>query len=237
MSKSSGTASRLDVGVLIAAAGKGERAGSGVRKQYRPIRGVPMLLRSIRPFARHPRVREIVVALPPSDLETPPDWLASVAGSRLRLVAGGETRAESVQAALAVLDRECGIVLVHDAARPFVAQETVDAVIAKATTGIGALPVVPVTDTLKRTESGSARVVETVDRELLWRAQTPQGFPRAVIEAAYRQADAGEIQSFTDEASLAEAAGYAVEIVGGSDRNIKVTTEADFSLAELLADR
>ena len=237
MSEISGSASRLDVGVLIAAAGQGERAGAGEPKQFRLIRGAPMLLRSIRPFARHPRVREIVIALPAESASDPPEWLASLASDRLRFVAGGATRAESVKAALDVIDPGCATVLVHDAARPFVAPEIVDAVIACADTGTGALPAIPVSDTLKRTLPESSRVAETVRRAGLWRAQTPQGFPRSMIEAAYERAAAGEVLSFTDEASLVEAAGFPVEIVPGGDRNIKVTTEEDFALAELLAGR
>ena len=93
-----------DVGVLIAAAGRGERAGADDPKQFRAIRGVPVLLRSIRPFARHPCVREIVVALPAEALGRPPEWLGAIAGERLRLAAGGATRADSVWAALEALD-------------------------------------------------------------------------------------------------------------------------------------
>ena len=237
MSEISGSAPRLDVGVLIAAAGRGERAGAGEPKQFRLIRGAPMLLRSIRPFARHPRVRGIVIALPPDSVSNPPEWLASLVSDRLHFVAGGGTRAESVKAALDAIAPECTTVLVHDAARPFVAPEIVDAVIACADAGNGALPAIPVSDTLKRTQPGSPRVTETVSRAGLWRAQTPQGFPRSMIETAYAQAASGEIPAFTDEASLVEAAGFPVEIVPGGDRNIKVTTEDDFALAELLADR
>jgi 2-C-methyl-D-erythritol 4-phosphate cytidylyltransferase len=237
MSEISGNASRLDVGVLIAAAGKGERAGAGEPKQFRLIRGVPLLLRSIRPFARHPRVREIVIALPAGLASDPPEWLASLASDRLRWVAGGATRAESVKAALDVIDPGCATVLVHDAARPFVAPEIVDAVIACADAGAGAVPAIPVSDTLKRTHPASSRVAETVSRARLWRAQTPQGFPRDMIVEAYERSTAGEVPAFTDEASLVEAAGFPVEVVPGGDRNIKVTTEDDFTLAELLADQ
>jgi 2-C-methyl-D-erythritol 4-phosphate cytidylyltransferase len=196
-----------------------------------------MLLRSIRPFARHPRVRQIVVALPAGFADRPPEWLGTVAGERLRLVPGGATRAESVGAALAAVSPECAVLLVHDAARPFVSPETVDAVVAVAARGTGALPAVAVADTLKRTGSGSTRVVETVDRSDLWRAQTPQGFPRTMLVQAFARVAPEDMPSFTDEASLVEAAGFPVEIVPGDDRNIKVTTAEDFELAEFLADR
>jgi 2-C-methyl-D-erythritol 4-phosphate cytidylyltransferase len=194
-----------------------------------------MLLRSLRPFAQHPRVREIIVALPASYVERPPAWLAEVAGGKLRLVAGGGTRRDSVMAALDALDEACDIVLVHDAARPFVAQETVERVIEAASKGVSAVPAVQVADTLKRVEAGTGRVRETVDRRDLWRAQTPQAFPRAVLEDAYRRADRNA--PATDDAVLVEAAGYPVEIVPDTNSNLKVTTPEDFALAESLVRR
>ncbi|HLQ21907.1 MAG TPA: 2-C-methyl-D-erythritol 4-phosphate cytidylyltransferase [Gemmatimonadales bacterium] len=218
------------------AAGRGERAGTGEPKQFRPIAGVPMLLRAIRPFAQHPRVREIVVALPSEFAAAPPPWLSGVAGDRLRLVAGGLTRAGSVRAGLAALSVECRIVLVHDAARPFVAPETVEAVIARAMAGVGAVAAVPVADTLKRVNG--ARVAETVARQGLWRAQTPQGFPRELLERAYQAwglAPAGA--DVTDDASIVEAAGLPVEVVVDRTTNFKITTPEDFAMAEALATR
>ncbi len=225
-----------DVGVVVAAAGRGERAGRGELKQFRLIGGVPMLLRAIRPFAQHPQVSEIVVALPPPFHTEPPSWLAPVAGERLRLVEGGETRTASVRAALEALSPHSRIVLVHDAARPFVVSGIIDGVIATAGRGTGAVPAVPLLDTLKRTDSEDGCIQETVDRAGLWRAQTPQGFPRDMLEAAYRMTteDGGQ-PAFTDEAALVEAAGYRVRIVPGDASNIKVTTPDDFSLAEALA--
>jgi 2-C-methyl-D-erythritol 4-phosphate cytidylyltransferase len=235
MSPNSERASRLDVGVLIAAAGRGARAGPGVPKQFRAVGGVPMLLRAVRPFAQHTRVREIVVALPAEAIATPPGWLADVAGGRLRLVQGGATRAQSVRAALAALDRACETVLVHDAARPFVSPETIDAVITTAGTGVGALPAVAVADTLKRVNGSTGRVIETVDRTGLWRAQTPQGFPRSMLVAAFDRAGPDAWSSYTDEASLAEAAGFPVKVVPDRVTNIKLTTEDEFLIAERFA--
>ncbi len=171
------------------------------------------------------------MALPPTQVSAPPAWLADHVGHGLKLVAGGETRAASVRAALGALDSECTIVLVHDAARPFVSAEVIDRVIATAGTGDGAVPVLPVTDTLKR--ASGEQVVETVSRDGLWRAQTPQGFPRVVLENAYRRA-AGTLKH-TDDAALVEAAGNTVRLVPGDARNFKVTTPDDFAVAEGLA--
>jgi 2-C-methyl-D-erythritol 4-phosphate cytidylyltransferase len=239
MSPSSPAGSRPEVGVLLPAAGQGERAGAGELKQFRPIGGVPMLLRAVRPFAKHPRVRHIVIALPPAFAATPPAWLHQVMGQRLQVVAGGATRADSVANALARLDPACQTVLVHDAARPFVSDETIDAVIAAAQAGTGAVAAVPVGDTLKQVagspDSTRLTVRATVDRRDLWRAQTPQGFPRALKEAAY--ADWGSVADVTDDAQLVERAGGTVVLIPDHTTNIKVTTAQDFALAEALASR
>ena len=114
------------------AAGAGARAGPGEPKQFRPILGVPMLLRALRPFTSHPDVGHVVVALPAGFETRPPDWLGKLVGERLVLVAGGATRAHSVRAGLSALAAHVGIVLVHDGARPFVTRDTIDGVLDKA---------------------------------------------------------------------------------------------------------
>jgi len=236
MSQSSPSSSPPDVGVVIAAGGRGERAGPGTPKQFRPIAGVPMLLRSLRPFGAHPRVAQIVVALPAPFAEDPPSWLAEVAGAGLTLVAGGDTRAASVRNGLAGLAEGCRIVLVHDAARPFVSPETIDAVVARAAEGVAAVPAVPVSDTIKRVGDGHV-VTETVDRASLWRAQTPQGFPRRMLEEAFDSVAEQARPDYTDEAALAEACGFPVRVVPDRASNLKITTPADFLLAEALLAR
>ena len=141
--------SRPDVAVVIVAAGAGVRAGPGEPKQFRPILGVPMLLRALRPFLSHPQVDHVVVTLPAGHAERPPEWLGKLTGERLRVVAGGRTRSDSVRAGLGALGREVEIVLVHDGARPFVSRETIDGVIARARAGVGAVAAIPVGDTIK----------------------------------------------------------------------------------------
>lgn len=220
-----------DVGVVIVAAGAGARAGPGEPKQFRPILGVPMLLRALRPFTSHPHVGQVVVALPAGFEMRPPDWLAKLVGERLLLVAGGATRAHSVRAGLRALPEQVGIVLIHDGARPFVTRDTIDGVLAKARSGIGAVAAVPLTDTVKDVEQ--TRITRTVARERLWRAQTPQGFPRAMIERAYAGLDSEAAP--TDDAELCERAGLSVEVVPDSPYNVKVTTAEDFRIAEALA--
>jgi len=230
MSPNSSERSQPDVGVLIAAGGRGDRAGPGEVKQFRAIAGVPMLLRAVRPFAQHPRVHRIVVALPAEEATPPPPWLADLVGDRFKVVSGGDTRQESVRCCLAALDRACSLVLVHDAARPFVTQSDIDAVLAAVDQNTGAILAVPVSHTLKRADD-RLRVTETVSRRNLWQAQTPQGFPRDLLERAYREAAPGA----TDDAALIESCGGTVVLVPGPTSNIKVTTPEDFALAEALA--
>lgn len=225
-----------DVGVLIAAAGQGIRVGGSEPKQFRKIAGVPMLLRAMDPFLAHHRVAQVVVALPESTVSTPPGWLGVGLDERVQLVAGGETRAHSVQAALNALEATCCIVLVHDAARPFVSAETIDAVISVAAQS-GALPAVPVSDTIKRGDEASGLVLETIDRRGLWRAQTPQGCPKDILEKAYETAGPSGFQDYTDESSLLEAAGFEVVLVPDTAANFKVTTEDDIRIAEALLHR
>lgn len=196
-----------------------------------------MLLRAIRPFAAHPRVGLITVGLPEECISRPPVWLAELPVERLRLVAGGATRTETVLNALRTIPASITTVLVHDAARPFVTPETITAVIERAAGGVPAVAAVPLADTLKRASTEGFRVVETVPRAGLWRAQTPQGFPRHILERAYEDWQAAGRPDATDDAALLEAAGFPVELVPDATTNIKVTSAADFTLAEALAGR
>ncbi|MEE8477160.1 MAG: 2-C-methyl-D-erythritol 4-phosphate cytidylyltransferase, partial [Gemmatimonadales bacterium] len=171
-----------DVGVVVVAAGEGRRFGGSVRKVYRELCGVPLLLYAVRPFASHPDVAHVTVVLSPEDAGAPPEWLSSVAGSNLTVVAGGAERSDSVAAGLAALPESCSVVLVHDGARPLVGRAVIDAVMQRARAGVGAVAAVALRDTLKRTDPDSdpPRIQETIPRRHLWRAQTPQGFPRAM---------------------------------------------------------
>ncbi len=225
--------SRPDVGVVVVAAGAGARAGPGEPKQFRPILGVPLLLRALRPFTSHPEVGLVVVVVPAGFEARPPEWLGKLVGERLTLVAGGDTRAQSVRAGLRALPEAAGVVLVHDGARPFVSRETIDGVIAKARSGVGAVAAVPLSDTIKEVVEGT-RVTKTVARDRLWRAQTPQGFPRNMIEQAYAELQNGD-PAPPDDAVLCERAGFPVEVVPDSSANLKVTTADDFRIAEALA--
>jgi 2-C-methyl-D-erythritol 4-phosphate cytidylyltransferase len=224
-----------DVGVVVVAAGRSTRVGGELPKQYLPLDGVPILLRSVRPFASHPDVAQVVVVLAPAEAESPPAFLAELLGETLGIAAGGRERSDSVAAGLRALRAGCEIVLVHDGARPFVDRGVIDAVIAHARAGEGAVAAVPVSDTIKEAAGADPTLIQrTVPRTGLWRAQTPQGFPRRLLERAYARAGA-EASAATDDASLVEECGGAVRLVPDSPRNMKITTRDDLVLAEALA--
>ncbi len=221
-----------DVGVVIVAAGKGSRTESSELKQFRWVAGKPMLLHSVQAFHDRDDVALVVCVLPREHAGDPPAWLFQCDVERLLISVGGRERSDSVANGIEDLPPECGIIVVHDAARPLVPAAMIERVMAEARRGNGAVPALPVADTLKRvTDSGA--VSETVDRSGLWRAQTPQAFPREMIERAYTHARANGITA-TDDASLCELLGLPVVIVPGSERALKITEEADFARAEAL---
>ena len=222
------------MGVVVVAAGQGSRLGGDRPKQFLPVGGVPVLLRAVRPFLDHPEVARVVVVLAAAHVDPPPAFLAPHLGATLTLATGGRERADSVAAGLRALGAECEIVLVHDGARPFVERRVIDAVLAHARAGEGAVAAVPVSDTIKEQAPGDPTLVaRTVPRERLWRAQTPQGFPRRLLEQAYARAAAAG--AATDDAGLVEACGGRVRLVPDSPRNLKITTRDDLALADALA--
>lgn len=221
-----------DVGVIIVAAGRSTRTGSDELKQFRWIAGKPMLLHSVHAFLERDDVCSVVCVLPDRYAGDPPPWLFQADLNRLLISVGGEERSDSVRNGLEDMTADARIVLVHDAARPFVPAVVVDRVIAAARTGRGAVPALPVVDTLKRANADLI-VSETLDRQHVWRAQTPQGFPREMLERAYREATNAGV-SATDDAALVERLGELVQIVRGSERAMKITEERDFARAEAL---
>jgi len=222
-----------DVGVVIVAAGSATRAGSSELKQFRWIAGKPMLLHSVQIFQARPDVSMVVCVLPKSYAGDPPPWLLQGDPDRLLIATGGRERGESVFNGLEDIPEEVNIVVIHDAARPLVDEDTISRVIAEARTGRGAVAALPVVDTLKEVDE-EGRITRTIPRDRLWRAQTPQAFPRAMIEEAYVRARRERI-SATDDAALCEQLGMPVVVVRGSERALKVTDAADFARAEALA--
>jgi len=223
-----------DVGVIIAAGGSGSRSGSTELKQFRWIAGKPMLLHSLQRFQERADVAMVVCVLPREHVGDPPPWIFQCDTERLLLSVGDRERTGSVANGLEDLPVECKVVVVHDAARPFFTDATADAVISAARSGKCAVPVLPVSDTLKRLDA-SGTVLETIDRAEIWRVQTPQAFPREMLESAHLDARKVGI-SASDDSALCERLGFPCVGVGGSERAMKITTAADFIAAEALAN-
>jgi 2-C-methyl-D-erythritol 4-phosphate cytidylyltransferase/2-C-methyl-D-erythritol 2,4-cyclodiphosphate synthase len=215
----------MSVTAIIVAAGRGERLGGGQPKQFVDLGGRTMLQRSVAAFDAHPDVDALVVVLPDAMVS---DGASHVGATNrpCRWVAGGARRQDSVRLGLAAVDPKADVVLIHDAARPFVTRELIDRVIAETRVRGAAVPGLPARDTVKRVQAGSNVVAETVPRAEVWLAQTPQGFRRAVLDAAVAR---GALVEATDEAMLAEQAGLSVAVVPGDPGNVKITSADDLA--------
>lgn len=232
----------MKIAVILPAAGLGTRMGRGSaekagtsRKQFMLLEGSPILIHTVRKFAASDRVEEIVVAVRAEDI----DWVAEMlAGEfprrRVRVVAGGNSRQQSVENALATLSPDTTLVAVHDAVRPFIDLETIHRVFDEAAESGAAIVGVPVVDTVKQVSrgTGKAHIRATLPREKLVLAQTPQVFRYDLLTCAFQSArEDGFIG--TDESSLVERLDVEVAVVLGSDRNLKITKPGDMSLANV----
>jgi 2-C-methyl-D-erythritol 4-phosphate cytidylyltransferase/2-C-methyl-D-erythritol 2,4-cyclodiphosphate synthase len=221
-----GVTGRPFVSAILAAGGLGTRAGGGVPKQFRVLGGQTLLERSLSALARHPRIDEVVVALPDAHLDPLPACLVTAWPVPVRAVAGGQRRRDSVARAFAQVAAAADVVLVHDAARPFVSAGLIDRMIDAVRDGGAAVPAVRAHDTVKRgvARDGAVWASGTLARDEIFLVQTPQAFGRAVLAEAF--ARAGDDDA-TDEAGLVERAGGAVELVEGEVANVKITTAED----------
>ena len=221
-----------DIFALIPAAGSGSRMGSEIPKQYQTVAGKPLVAHAIKALCAHSRVRLVFVVLAPGDAQfSRHDWSA-YQGRMETLYCGGATRAASVYnglVAMADVVEPDDWVMVHDAARPCLDAALIDRLCSEiADDSVGGLLAVPVADTLKRSDDHQ-RVTETIAREKIWQAQTPQMFRYCLLLEALRSAKAGSV---TDEASAIERMGLAPRLVMGSPRNLKVTFPEDGLVAE-----
>jgi 2-C-methyl-D-erythritol 4-phosphate cytidylyltransferase len=221
-----------DVGVIIVAGGSGSRIGGDELKQFRWVAGKPMLLHSVQTFMARSDVGMVVCVLPQRYAGDPPPWLFQCDVDRLLVSVGGRTRSESVANGLDDLPDEAAIVLVHDAARPLVDEATIERVVTSVRAGVCTIAALPVVDTLKEVDEDGL-IVRTASRERMWRAQTPQGFPRQVLVDAHRRAGAEHL-SPTDDAALCEQFSIPVRVVRGSERALKVTEPGDFARVDAL---
>jgi 2-C-methyl-D-erythritol 4-phosphate cytidylyltransferase len=198
----------------------------GVPKPFLELAGEPLLMHALRPLLADPRVRSVVVAIGGDAAADPPDWLTDM-DARVRIVAGGRTRAHSVRNGLGVIPADTHVVVVHDAARPLTEVRIVAACIDIALGGEGAVAGCPAVDTIKEVD-GRGHVISTPDRSRLWQAHTPQAFPAQVLRRAYAE----DLEDATDDASLVERLGIPVRMVDAGPGNLKVTRPGDLALAE-----
>jgi 2-C-methyl-D-erythritol 4-phosphate cytidylyltransferase len=228
----------LSTVALIPAAGLGLRMGGAVRKQFRLLGGLPLLVHSLRVFQSSSVIDAIILAVPETDLTycrteiVEPHGFTKVA----HVVAGGRERQDSVRHALAVVEDRVELVVIHDAVRPFVTETMVRQVVEAAAVDGAAIIALPMRDTVKQVDND--RLIErTIDRKPLWLAQTPQAFRRDWLQEAHRKAQAEGLAA-TDDAFLLERMGHPVRVVEGSGENIKVTRPEDLIVGEaILASR
>lgn len=222
---------------LIVAAGRGVRAGGGGPKQYRPLAGRSVLAWTAEAFLRHPHIDHVRVVIHRDDDDLYRSAIGPLAAHPKLMppVHGGAERQDSARLGLQSLsDAPPKLVLIHDAARPFVDEGTISRVIGALASSSGAIAALPVHDTLKRAADDGGHISATVERTRLWRAQTPQGFHYEAILKAH-EAAAG--RALTDDAAVAEAAGLKVALAPGSPDNMKITQAEDFGMAEILLTR
>jgi 2-C-methyl-D-erythritol 4-phosphate cytidylyltransferase/2-C-methyl-D-erythritol 2,4-cyclodiphosphate synthase len=215
-------------GAIIVAAGRGDRLGAEKPKQFIELGGRTLLQRSVAAFDQHPAIVHLVVVLAPGLIANGPA-LAGAVTRPCTFAEGGARRQDSVANGMAAMPDDVDVVLVHDAARPFVDSALIDRVIEGVHTQGAAVPAIPVSDTVKRMDLERKTVAATIPRQEIWLAQTPQGFRRDVLTQAIALGQRGEVA--TDEAMLAEQAGHGVAIVAGDEGNMKITTPADLAAA------
>lgn len=218
--------------IIVVAGGKGLRMGGDIPKQFLPIKGKPVLMRTLEAFHAYDEQMELILVLP---VDHQSYWKSLCEEYQFtlpyRLANGGETRFHSVQNGLALVEDESGVVGVHDGVRPFVAPSVIDACYTRAASGKAVVPVIDVVETVRHLVGEDES--ETVPRGDYKLVQTPQVFPVAMLKKAYQQPYTSH---FTDDASVVEVMGEKVSLVSGNRENIKLTTPFDLKVAEALID-
>jgi len=221
-----------DVAVVIPAGGVGTRLGRRTPKQFLALGGAPILVATVRHFARHPRVSAIVVAAPAAHVERTRRILGRMRGAPVTVVVGGGTRQESVGHGLAAVSADSALVIVHDAVRPFITRALIDAVLRAARATGAAICALPIAETVKRV--GGGLVQGTLDRSELVAVQTPQAFRADLLREAHDKARRDGFTG-TDDAMLVERLGQSVRVVAGLAENVKITTPVDLRRARARA--
>lgn len=225
------------VSAVIPAAGQSLRFSGKTPKQFKDIAGQPLLFHTLKPFLSQSAITEIIVVVPT-------DWIATLSTAikqidfqgKIRLVAGGKRRQDSVFNGVKATTEDTEIVIIHDAGRPFVTEQMIIDCIVACNNHDGAIVALPARDTVKDVSTGSHHINGTIPRETIWLAQTPQAFPKKILIEALRSAHTYNI-SGTDEAALVERLGYQVAVVEGSPQNLKITTLEDWQYAASILER
>lgn len=219
---------------IIVSAGKGQRLGAGLKKQFLSLGDKPILSHTLVPFERCPLIRSILVVVGEEDLEfclkevIEPYHYQKVS----KIIPGGRRRQDSVKKGIEALPEDTEIIVIHDGVRPFVTQEMIEASIQEATRSGAVVVAVPVKETIKMA-SAEGVVLQTLERSSLWQVQTPQAFQAHILRKAYSTSSLEEI-SVPDDAALVERLGVKVRLLPGSYSNIKITTQEDLMLAQLI---
>jgi len=223
----------MKVSAIIPAAGSGERFGE--EKQFKLLSGRPLFFHTLKLFLQSDYIDEIIVAVPGANVgSTHRDVLSMSAGKPVKVVAGGTRRQDSVKNGIDVSDSDSTLVCVHDAARPFVTEDLIQRSISACEFADGAVVGIPSKDTVKFSENGLVK--ETLDREKIWLAQTPQCFHKNKLLQALYYAETENLTG-TDESALMEAMGFSIKLVEGDSNNFKITTKDDWIRAEIVAVR
>ena len=223
----------MKVSAIIPAAGSGERFGE--EKQFKLLSGRPLFFHTLKLFLQSDYIDEIIVAVPNANVDsTHRDVLSMSAGKPVKVVAGGTRRQDSVKNGIDVSDLDSTLVCIHDAARPFVTEDLIQRSISACEFADGAVVGIPSKDTVKFSENGLVK--ETLDREKIWLAQTPQCFHKNKLLQALYYAETENLTG-TDESALMEAMGFSIKLVEGNSNNFKITTKDDWIRAEIVAVR
>ena len=220
----------MTISAIIPAAGSGERFGG--KKQLKNLDGRPLLYHTLQPFIQSTLIDEIVVVVAEGDVDQLDRELKSfISSNPIKMVAGGSSRQISVHNGLAAVEESSEFICVHDAVRPFASKNLIEKAVTACKDHDGVILALSSTDTIKRVMED--QILETIPREKIWRAQTPQVFSKAALQEALELAKSEDIQG-TDEAALLERIGYQIGFVEGSPMNIKITTEEDWVFAEAI---
>ena len=220
----------MKITAIIAAAGFGERFGE--KKQLKLLNGRPLLFHTIQPFIKTELISEILVVVPKEDvIQVGREFKSTLTSKKIEVISGGKTRQESVNNGLKISDKESELICVHDGVRPFVTLSLIEKVIKASMEHDGAILAAPSSDTIKKIMGD--QILETLPRETIWRAQTPQVFSKAALEEAIQIAIDENLEG-TDESSILEKIGYQIGFIEGSPLNIKITTKEDWVFAKAI---